>query len=108
MLDSSEEPLLVFVFPAAGQHLHRRLRRRLPGDSAGPDLRLRLHLLRDHPQRFAHLHPLQQVLRLLLQAQVQPVHGLAEETREGPLCQEDHQQARPLLRKPPLMFTEEN
>lgn len=91
-------------FPA-GQHLHRGLRRRLPRDHPGSSLRLHLHRFRHHPQRSAHLHPLQQVLGLLLQTQVQPVHRLPEETREGQIRQSDVKQAQPLLWEQPSSHT---
>lgn len=98
-------PLTALLAPPAGQHLHCGLRRRLPRDHTGSSLRFHLHRFRNHPQRSANIHPLQQVLRLLLQAQVQSVHRLHEESREGQICQEDHKKGRPLLWKPPLSRT---
>lgn len=76
------EPVCCSPPSPAGQHLHCGLRRRLPGDHPRSSLRFHLHRVWNHPQRSAHIHPLQQVLRLLLQTQVQPIHSLDEEARE--------------------------
>ena len=89
----------------AGQHLYCGLRRRLPRDHPGSSLCFHLHLFWHHPQRSAHIHPLQQVLRLLLETQVQSVHSLPEESREGEICQEDTEKGKPLLWKPPVSLT---
>lgn len=99
--------VLMFLssLPPAGQHLHSGLWRRLPRNHSGSSLRFHLHRFWNHPERSAHIHPLQQVLRLLLQAQVQPVHSLPEETREGQVCQEDRKKAQPPLWRPPLTCT---
>ncbi|XP_037835289.1 uncharacterized protein kcnv2a isoform X3 [Kryptolebias marmoratus] len=82
-----------------GEHFHRGVRRHAARDQPGPHLRLRLHLLRCHPQRHAHLHPLQQVLRLLRQAQVPRVRHGEQGAREGALHQEGRQEVRRLLRR---------
>lgn len=90
---------------AAGQHLHCGLRRRLSRDHARPYFCLHLHCFWNHPQWPAHIYPLQQVLRLLLQTQVQPVHRLPEEPREGEIWQEDGENPGTLLWKPPMSCT---
>uniref|UniRef100_A0AAX7SK45 BTB domain-containing protein n=1 Tax=Astatotilapia calliptera TaxID=8154 RepID=A0AAX7SK45_ASTCA len=87
------------------QHLHCGLRRRLSRDHARPYFCLHLHCFWNHPQWPAHIYPLQQVLRLLLQTQVQPVHRLPEEPREGEIWQEDGENPGTLLWKPPMSCT---
>lgn len=86
-------PLPSALFSPAGEHLHRGLWGRVPRDHTGSSVRLRLHRFWNHPQWPADLHPLQQVLRLLLQTQVQSVHRLPEETRDGEVCNEDSEKA---------------
>ena len=73
----SSLPMLTIPFyfpPLTGEHLHCGLWRHVPRDSPGPAFCLPLHRFRDHPQRDAHFHPLQQILRLLQQAQGLRVH----------------------------------
>lgn len=87
-----------FLSYPPGEYFHSGLRRHVPRDQPGPHLRLRLHLLRRHPQRHAHLHPLQQVLRLLHQAQVPRVHCRHQSPREGAVCQEGGKEVGRVLR----------
>lgn len=77
MLASSVETRLMFtdnmtigLLPPSGEHLYCGLRRHVSRDHPGPAVRFRLHLLWDHSEWHAHLHPVQQVLRLLHQAEV--------------------------------------
>lgn len=62
-------------FPSyAGEHLHCGLWRHVPRDPPGEAFCLPLHCFWDHSQWDAHFYPLQQVLRLLQQAQNLRVH----------------------------------
>lgn len=101
---TSEAPLSAVLSPP-GQHLHCGLWRRLSRDHPGPCFCFHLHRLWDHPEWPAHIHPLQQVFRLLLQTQVQSVHSCPDKTREDPIRQEDHSKAQPLLWKSLMIDT---
>lgn len=103
-----------FILPWSGppgEHLHRGLRRRGSHLLPGPLRGLRLHLLWDHPQRHAHLHSLQQVFRLLRQAEGTGVrllqHGAHLPDQEAPEAQVQHMLRTPagaggLRRRDPL------
>lgn len=67
-------------FCPPGEHLHRGLWRHVSRDHPRASLCFLLYFLWNHTERTAHLHPLQQVLRLLRQAQVPGVHLNQRET----------------------------
>lgn len=59
------------------------------------DLCFWLHLVWHHPERHAHLCPLQQVFRLLRQTEVKRVHSSDQGTRKSALHQEGIQLLHP-------------
>lgn len=86
-----------------GQPLHGGLRRHRARHGARQDGGVRLHLLRHHPQRHAHLHPLQQVLRLLQQAEGPRDQPVAQALPEAaPEAASRAEAVRVLRRRPPL------
>lgn len=52
-----------------GQHLHSGIWRHVSRNSPWPPVRFPLHRVWNNPERHAHLHSLQQILRLLQQAE---------------------------------------
>lgn len=77
---------------STGKHFHGGLWRHVPRDPPGQTFCLPLHRVRDYSQRDAHFHPLQQVLRLLQQAQSLRVHGHPPGAGKGELCAESHEE----------------
>ena len=87
-----------FYFPSlTGEHLHCGLWRHVPRDPPGQAFCLPLHCFWNHPQWNAHIHPLQQILWLLQQAQGLRVHGHTEgEGKCGVLAKSQKEDSRVL------------
>ena len=92
-----------FYFPSlTGEHLHCGLWRHVPRDPPGQALRFPLHCFWNHSQWNAHIHPLQQILWLLQQAQGLWVHGHTEgEGGRGVLAKSQKEDSRVLGWKQP-------
>lgn len=75
-----------------GQHLYSGIRRHVSRNSPWPPICFPLHCVWNNPERHAHLHSLQQILRLLQQAEGLRVHGSQERKREGGLHTESHEE----------------
>lgn len=75
-----------------GQHLYSGLWRYVSRNSPWAPVCFPLHCFWDNPEWHAHLHPLQQILRLLQQAEGLRVHSSQEGKREGGFHTESHEE----------------
>lgn len=75
-----------------GQHLYSRIWRHVSRNSPRPPVCFPLHCVWNNPEWHAHLHSLQQILRLLQQAEGLRVHGSQERKGEGGLHTESHEE----------------
>lgn len=75
-----------------GQHLHSGIRRHVSRNSPWPPVCFPLHRVWNNPEWHAHLHSLQQILRLLQQAEGLRVHSSQERKGKGGVYTESHKE----------------
>lgn len=92
---------------SVGQHFYSGVRRHVSRNPPWPLVCFPLHCIWNHPEWHAHLHPLQQILRLLQQAEGLRVHCSQERKGEGGLHTESHEENIWMLwrRYPPAFVT---